>query len=93
MDGNSKGLVLLVSSSHNLNKGYEIVVNKASFYSIIKHQISSLKLQTEMGWHNGIDTNERLCNKFNLSTIEDEIHFPFNCTVLKDLRRIFFQIL
>ena len=57
-------------------------------------QISSHKLKIEKGRHLNIERNLRfcpLCQMQNLSVIEDEYHFFFECETYDMLRETYFE--
>ena len=58
-------------------------------YTLASFRCSVHQLNIEQGRQTGIHVSQRLCNICNLGTIEDEIHFLFDCPVLADLRRNF----
>ena len=67
------------------------------FYNIpLKFRIALSKLKcsahclnVEVGRHNNIDYQERLCNLCDTQEVEDEYHFVIKCPVYKYLRNVY----
>ena len=54
---------------------------------ITRLRLASHDLEIEIGRHNRIDRNNRICKLCNSNAIETEFHFVMVCPLYKDLRR------
>ena len=54
---------------------------------ITRLRLASYDLEIEIGRHNRIDRNNRICKLCNSNAIETEFHFVMVCPLYKDLRR------
>ena len=56
--------------------------------NVTKFRLSNHKLLIEVGRHQGLEANERFC-PFCTHSVEDEMHFIFECSIYKDQRNRF----
>ena len=73
-------------------KGYEKYLtdtkNVTTRKNVTKFRLSNHKLLIEVGRHQGLEANERFC-PFCTHSVEDEMHFIFECSIYKDQRNRF----
>ena len=77
---------------------YTTVVNYLQYVSNFKHRktlkklrASDHKLNIEVGRHNKLLFNKRLCKFFNFEDIEYGKHFFLNCSLFDNLRKTLFD--
>ena len=73
-------------------EGYEKYLtdtkNVTTRKNVTKFRLSNHKLLIEVGRHQGLEANERFC-PFCTHSVEDEMHFIFECSIYKDQRNRF----
>ncbi len=59
--------------------------------AVSRFRLSSHNLQIEIGRHQHIERNRRLCTQCNMQMVEDENHMLLVCPFYRDLRAKYFK--
>ena len=60
-----------------------------AYIDLAKFRTTNNRLPIEKGRWDNIEGNERYCNLCNTNLIGDELHYLFECEILKDIRQIY----
>ena len=59
--------------------------------ALAKFRLSSHSLQIELGRHNNIPVNNRICTRCDCNAVDDEEHFLIHCSNFNDKRFVLFK--
>ena len=83
------GFYNVFKDSYTLSTYFDVTRKNANRKTLVKLRISNHKLNIETGRHDNISRCNRICPVCGLS-VEDEIHFLFDCPKYSAIRDDFF---